>query len=42
MREVVEDWLRARRGRLDASEFAAPERPRWDYDPDALSSCIAQ
>jgi hypothetical protein len=32
MHEVVEDWLR-RGGRLDASEFATPERPRWDYDP---------
>ena len=37
VREVVEDWLRARGGRLATSDFVQPERPRWQYvnDPAA-------
>jgi hypothetical protein len=39
MREVVEDWLRARAGHLDASEFLKPSEPRWEYVGDVPASC---
>jgi 5'-nucleotidase len=40
MREVVEDWLRVRGGRLDANLFLDAHGPRWDYGTD-LAPCIA-
>jgi 5'-nucleotidase len=43
MREVVEDWLRARGGRLDAGALATPGRPRWQLPAaDALAHCVGQ
>ena len=40
MREVVEDWLRERGGRLASSQFAAPNQPRWS-DAEA-AACLAE
>jgi 2',3'-cyclic-nucleotide 2'-phosphodiesterase (5'-nucleotidase family) len=41
LREVVEDWLRARGGRLAASDFTRADRPRWRFAPDALGACAS-
>ncbi len=40
MREVVEDWLRERGGRLASSQFADPNQPRWS-DAEA-AACLAE
>ena len=42
MREVVEDWLRARGGRLNASEFVSADSERWEYSRTDVASCAAQ
>ena len=39
LREVVEDWLRARGGRLHAGEFVRADRPRWQFPAGGLSAC---
>ncbi len=36
LRELVEDWLRHRGGRLAASEFATPGAARWQYATEAV------
>jgi len=41
MREVVEDWLRARGGHLSASELVDATHPRWDLGAD-LAECVAR
>jgi 2',3'-cyclic-nucleotide 2'-phosphodiesterase (5'-nucleotidase family) len=38
MREVVEDWLRGRGGRIDARSVSAPNAPRWQH-VDAPGAC---
>jgi 2',3'-cyclic-nucleotide 2'-phosphodiesterase (5'-nucleotidase family) len=40
LREVVEDWLRARGGRLAASDFSRADRPRWQFAADDLAACV--
>jgi hypothetical protein len=42
LREVVEDWLRARGGRLAAADFVRPDRPRWQYVDRDLAPCLAR
>lgn len=39
MREVVEDWLSRRGGRLHAPEFSNPSAARWQYADDVPASC---
>jgi len=41
MREVVEDWLRQRGGRLSASEFVDSSYGRWQYAGIATTECVA-
>jgi 5'-nucleotidase len=41
MVDAVADWLRARGGRLSASQFADPSRPRWTRTPQASAGCRA-
>jgi hypothetical protein len=41
LREVVEDWLRARGGHLTASDFMHAGRPRWQFAADELTACVA-
>lgn len=41
LREVVEDWLRARGGHLAAGEFIQPDRPRWQYAEDP-TGCLTR
>jgi len=40
LRETVEDWLRARGGRLAASDFVGAETPRWRFGADDLATCV--
>lgn len=40
-REVVETWLRRRRGHLTEGEFVDPESRRWVY-PQTPATCVAQ
>ena len=40
LREVVEDWLRARGGHVAANELVSAERPRWQYADDDLTGCL--
>jgi 2',3'-cyclic-nucleotide 2'-phosphodiesterase (5'-nucleotidase family) len=40
VREVVEEWFRARKGALRADQFLDPDRPRW-VNPPVLSPVCA-
>ncbi len=40
LREVVEDWLRARGGHLAAGDFVQPELARWDYVDHDMTACL--
>jgi 5'-nucleotidase len=40
LREVVEDWLRGRGGRLAPEPLVDPDRPRWDLPDAVLRGCI--
>jgi 5'-nucleotidase len=40
LREVVEDWLRARGGHLAASDFVRADQPRWQFAADDLTACV--
>ncbi|MGE0449365.1 MAG: bifunctional UDP-sugar hydrolase/5'-nucleotidase [Vicinamibacterales bacterium] len=42
VREVVEDWLRSRSGRLSADAFTNRLRPRWTYGGSAPPGCAAR
>jgi len=42
MREVVEDWLRQRGGRLHASEFIDASHGRWEYAGTDAASCVGE
>jgi 5'-nucleotidase len=42
MVDAVADWLRARRGRISARQFADPSRPRWTRSPQAAAGCPAE
>jgi 5'-nucleotidase len=42
MREVVEDWLRQRGGRLHASQFVTASDGRWEYAGTDTGSCVAR
>ncbi|HEX5049322.1 MAG TPA: bifunctional UDP-sugar hydrolase/5'-nucleotidase [Gammaproteobacteria bacterium] len=41
LREVVEDWLRARGGHLAAGELVQADRPRWQYAEDP-TGCLTR
>jgi hypothetical protein len=40
LREVVEDWLRRRGGRLAPERLVDPDRPRWDLPDAVLRGCV--
>lgn len=40
LRELVEDWVRDRGGRLRDSDFVDPALPRWEYPPDGVAACV--
>lgn len=42
VREVVEDWLRSRRGLLSERQFVDPDLPRWRYSGPAPSPCLSR
>jgi hypothetical protein len=42
MREVVEEWLRQRGGRLSASEFVDSSYGRWQYAGIATTDCVVE
>ena len=42
MREVVEDWLRQRGGRLNAREFVDASYGRWQYAGIDTTECVAE
>ena len=39
VREVVEDWLRRRGGRLDPEQFVDPDHPRWELPEIVQFEC---
>lgn len=41
VREVVSDWLRARGGRLSASDFTSAHAGRWEQSPTVNQTCVA-
>jgi 2',3'-cyclic-nucleotide 2'-phosphodiesterase (5'-nucleotidase family) len=41
MTDLVARWLRERGGRLSATQFADPARPRWTRTPAATAGCAA-
>jgi 5'-nucleotidase len=40
LREVVEDWLRARGGQLAAGDFSRAQHPRWQFSGEDLTACV--
>jgi hypothetical protein len=40
LREVIEDWLRQRGGRLASRQLVDPDRPRWDLPDAVLAGCV--
>ena len=40
LREVVEDWLRRRAGRLASEQFVDPDHPRWKLPDTVLTGCV--
>ena len=42
MTDVVAGWLRARAGRLQATQFTDPLHPRWTRTPQAATGCLAE
>ena len=39
LREIVEDWLRRRGGRLASEHVIDPDRPRWELPDTVLTGC---